>query len=409
MAILRVNRQVHKEAFPIFRDENQWVVLETNKPGFGAALRENGFNVVHCGDVGHIGTPILTIAVLFPSLNVTGTFDSCILWPIDIDQLPRALWTAVGMEEIILQLCIPEGLSETPDTEDMLVQPFTLVRGIQAADVIGSPKFAHSLPEIVRESYENSAEVLGDMIQHLPLVQSYREQEEWLLAAESCEMIITFLADCYKVYGSTFVESDAEVFSQIRSVTTKFAMDLSELRSILRQYEIGLKYAKYALRIALPPTPLSRLYLLRGQAYTGMKQHTKAMRYLLAAQDHKPGDPIVLSAFSTLKKSLDPDPAEAMNKFKKLRTAVEQYKAGEKQRVSSKLAGKIIFRIWEIAHPSLWKIIVGLRQLKLVGLMQRVVAIVLQLKRSLLLYNRPTSNDASTTILNDALLNTADT
>ena len=191
LAILRVNRQIHQEAFPIFRDENQWVVLESNKPGFGKALRENGFNVIYCGDVGHIETRILTISVLFPSLNLTGAIDSCILWPIDVDQLPRALWTAVGMEEIVLRLCVPPGLSETYHADDMLVQPFNLVRGIRSADVIGSPKFAHSLPEVVREPYENSAEVLGEMTQYLSLVQFYKEQGKWLRAAESCEMIIT--------------------------------------------------------------------------------------------------------------------------------------------------------------------------------------------------------------------------
>ena len=121
-------------------------------------------------------------------------------------------------------------------------------------------------------------------------------------------------------------------------------MDLSELKSTLRQYELGLKYANYALRIALPPTPSFRLYLLRGQAYTGVKQHTKAMRDLLTAQEHRPGDSVILNAFGTLKKSLDPDPAKAMNKFKKLRTAVEQYKAGEKQSLSSKQAGKIVIK-----------------------------------------------------------------
>ena len=341
MAILRVNRQIHQEAFTIFRDENRWIVLESNKPGFGRALRKNGFNVVYCGDVGQIETPILlTIAVLFPTLD-TGTIDTCILSPIDIDQLPRALWTAVGMEGIILRLCLSPGLSEKPDIEDVLVQPFTLVRGIRAADVIGSPKFADSLPEVVRNPYENSAHVLGEMTQFITVVQSEKEQGLWLSAAETCEMTITFLADCYKVYGSDFIESNVQVFSQIRLVTVKFAMDLSELRSSMRQYETGLKYAKYALRIALPPTPLYRLHLLRGQAYTGMKQHTKAMRDLLTAQEYNPGDPVVLSALSTLKKSLDPEPAKAMNKFKKLHAAVEKYKVGEQQRLSG---GKIIFK-----------------------------------------------------------------
>ena len=344
MALLRANRQIHQEAFTIFRDENQWVVLESNKPGFGKALVENGFNVVYYGDVGHIETPILTIAVVFPSLNLVGAVDSCILSPMDLDQVPRALWTAVGMEGIVLRLCIPSGLSALPDIEDVFVQPFTLVRGIRAADVIGSPKFADSLPKAVRKPYQNSAHVLGEMTQFITLVQSYKEQELWLLAAESCELTITFLADCYKVYGSTFIESNVQVFSQIRTVTTKFAMDLSEARSMLRQYELGLKYAKYALRIALPPTPLSQLFLLRGQAYTGMRQHTKAMRDLLDAQERSPQNPAVPGAFTTLMKSLDADAAKAMHKFKKLRTAVEQYRAGEKQRLSSKQAGKIVIK-----------------------------------------------------------------
>ena len=327
MAILRVSRQVYKEAHGIFQNENQWVVLGSNKPGFSEAIRDHGFNVVYCGEVEHIKNPILIIAVIFPSLNLAEAINSCIMTTVDIDQLSRALWTAKGMEGMVLQLILPPGLSESPNMEDILIEPFCLVRGIRHAEVTGSPKFAERLPKAAREPFENGAEILAEMAQVCSVVQSYKEQDRWIEAAEACELTITFLADCYKVYGSNIIEDNDQVFAQIRLVAVKFALDLSEARSCLRQYKLGLKYAEYALRISPVPPPMFQICLLRGQAYTGLKQHTEAMRDLLDAQERKPQDSAMLKALGTLKQSLDPDPVKALSAFKDLRTAVEQSKA----------------------------------------------------------------------------------
>ena len=110
------------------------------------------------------------------------------------------------------------------------------------------------------------------------------------------------------------------------------------------QYDLGLKYAKYALRIALPPTQLYRLSMLRGQAYTGLKQHTKAMRDLLDALGHKPQDPAVLQALIELKKSLHPDPLKAHNAFTNLRTAVENYRLENSRGRDQMTAGKVVIK-----------------------------------------------------------------
>jgi len=48
LAITRAYHQIHAEALEVFERENHWVRVQTNKAGFGRALKDRGYGVV-CG------------------------------------------------------------------------------------------------------------------------------------------------------------------------------------------------------------------------------------------------------------------------------------------------------------------------------------------------------------------------
>ena len=357
MSILRVNRQVYKEAYPIFRDENHWITFECNKAGFSKDMKASGFNVVYCGDTRHIENPVLQIAVFFPSLLERHEVDSCVLSCYGIHQFPRALWTAKGMEEMVLYIKLHPTVSKIPENEDGFMFLFKQLRGIEYAVVEGSPKYEESLPKEVTRPYKDAADIRIDLQVCIQQFKTFKEENRWTEAASHCESTIAFLADCYKVYGSQFIEDNDLVFNSIRSLTVQIAMDLAVAKLHVSDYQLGLKYARYALRIT---TDLSHngfclhllhglcLHLLLGQAYMGLKQYPKAMMALLNAQACNPTDSAIIQALSVLKKSLANDPKEALSKFEKLRITADRVQEAEEEALKKKkeefISGKIVVR-----------------------------------------------------------------
>ena len=353
MAILRVNRQVYKEAYPIFRDGNQWITFQCNKAGFSKDMKESGFNVIYCGNTRHIKNPILKITAIFSSLLEKNENDTCVLSCYGIHQLPRVLWTAKGMEEMVLGLDVHPAVSKSPKNEDELMFLFNQLRGIRRVDVRGSPRYAESLPKQVTLLYKDAADIRVDLDLCIGQFHMYKKRNRWGEAAAYCEATIAFLADCYKVYGSHFIEDNYLLFMSIRSLTERIAMNLAEAKLQLFDYKLALKYAKYALRISPDFSQNElRLHLLHGQAYTGLKQNSKAMRALLDAQACKPTDSTIIQALGVLKKSLDIDPKEALSKFKELRITAERVQDEDEDALQEMkeelLSGHIVIRPYEL-------------------------------------------------------------
>lgn len=335
---------------PIFRDENTWITFDCNKAGFSQAMKESGFNVVYCGNTDHIEKPMLRIAVFFPSLLEENYIDSCVLSCYGINQFPRVLWTAKGMEEMVLCLKLNPAISKYPQDEDGIMFLFNQLRGIKRVVVKGSRKYAESLPKEVTRPYKDAADIGVDLDLCIDQFKIYKEGSRWREAATYCESTIAFLADCYKVYGCRFIEDNDVVFGMIKRWTVQVAMDLAEAKVQLSDYELALKYAKYALRISPVPTPNTfRLRLLHGQAYTGLKQESKAMTALLKAQALRPTDSTVIQALGVLKKSLDIDPNEALTKFKELRISTFKNRDADKktelEKIQECLTGNVVVRV----------------------------------------------------------------
>ena len=208
---------------------------------------------------------------------------------------------------------------------------------------------AESLPKEVTRPYKDAADIRIDLQLCIQQFKTFKEENRWTEAATWCESTIAFLADCYKVYGSQFIEDNDLVFNSIRSLTVQIAMNLAEAKLHVSDYQLGLKYARYALRIS---TDLSQngfsLHLLHGQAYMGLEQYPKAMMALLNAQACNPTDSAVIQALSVLKKSLATDPKEALSKFKELRITAERVQEADEEAIEKKeqelMSGKIVVR-----------------------------------------------------------------
>lgn len=70
---------------------------------------------------------------------------------------------------------------------------------------------------------------------------------------------------------------------------------------------------------------------------------SKALRNLVEASELSPGDKGITDALTKLKKSLNPDPGEALKAFKDLRVSIDKEKQAE-QRARDALPGRIIIR-----------------------------------------------------------------
>ena len=250
----------------------------------------------------------------------------------------------------MLGLKLHPGVSGSPETEDGLMFLFNQLRGIKGIVVEGSEKYAKSLPMEVLRPYEDAEDIQVDLDLCIDQFPVYKQGKRWKEAAAHCESTIAFLGDCYKIYGSHFIEGNKPVFESIRKVTAQIAMDLAEAKIHLSDHDLALKYARYAQRISPSPTSNTfRLQLLHGQAYTGLKQDSRAMTALLNAQALRPTDSTVIQALGVLKKSLDVDPNEALTKFKELRlSAFKERKAEEKsdeEKIQEFLTGNIVVRV----------------------------------------------------------------
>lgn len=104
MALLRVNRQMYREASHIF-SENIWVRVHMNKAGLGRDLKSRGYNVQAEGwRYRHNVKRALDIHIRNPTGNNQGA-DSFLISLAAIAQLPRALFTLVGFTS--LEFTIP--------------------------------------------------------------------------------------------------------------------------------------------------------------------------------------------------------------------------------------------------------------------------------------------------------------
>jgi len=349
-AILSTCRQIYAEASSVFPLENTLIMVRVNKAGYGKAIKERGFGVVYRGNVDHIKHPVLKVSVEFPSLKSRNGEDTFVISPVSLTQLPRALWTTKGLEEMILSLELhPIFASRPANEEDDLLFCFHQIRGLRKLNLKGvqQKKYIKGMPNALKAPYKHGKEILKDLEFGLLAPQHAVQHRNWalLVAADHIEATIAFLADCYKIYGEDFVCDNNQNHEKICKTAINLAAGLAQLRLRVGQYESVIKYATLAQRI-LPIADHSKvdLLLMRGEAYEALGQDVKLMKDLLEAQQLMPENKLVTVELTKLKKRLDPDPIKALAAFKDLRVSVSQEKHAEERALNTALNGKIVVK-----------------------------------------------------------------
>ena len=344
-AVLRVNHQIHEEASSIFKSENAWVTVHVNKSGFGAAIKSLGFGVVHCGDISKFPRSVLNIGVTFPSLIELGEADTFVMAALCLSQLPRALWTVKGIEEMSLYIDIDARFANNPSNESALLQCFRQIRGVKNAVVQGasSKEFNTELPRLMMKPYADDEDISLDMQHALEHGCQALQHQNYDEAEGVMEASLAFLADCFRVHSSyPLLTRDDTV--KLHTVTVQLALNLAIVKNHMGKYQHAIKYINYAMTIQ----PISQAdkctaLLQRGRAYAGLKQDNKAVRDFLAAQQVFPTDPDVIRELGDLKKRLHRDPARALLEFKKLRLTVKKEEEEEEAKVAAAMHESCLF------------------------------------------------------------------
>ena len=346
--MLRLNQQVHDEAWTIFARENNWITITINKLGYGAEMKKRGFGVVYCGKLDHITSPVLKVSIEFPSLRSRREKDTFAMTAAGLNRLPRALWTTVGMREMELRLELHPLFATVPaKKEDEVLNCFYQLRGIRKVTLKGGNQKKHKqmIPTELIRPHDDADDISRDLKLVVQFINEGWKSSERQELAELAESTIAFLSDCFKVYGNQFMAEDGKVFEAIAYATIRLAEGIAQARMELHEHRSVIKYATYAMCI-LPITRKRRasLLILRGEAHGAIGENMKQMRNLLEAQELTPNDQSVTKKFVALKKSLHPDPLQAFARFTELRSAVKREEKLERQELNQKLKGKLAFR-----------------------------------------------------------------
>ncbi len=344
-AILVTCRQIHAEASAIFALENTWITVRVNKAGYGKALKERGFGVVYCGNVDRFPNPVLKVSIVFPSLQSQHEEDTFVMSPVSLLQLPRALWTTKGLEEMVLSLEVHRIFTARPaDDEDDLLECFYQIRGLHKLILRGiqQKKYLRDMPSALQAPYKDGNEILKDLRQALLAFKYAHRHKNWEALANRVEASFAFLADCYKIYGSQFVNGKGETYKEICKTIIDLAAGIAQLRLRVGEYDSVIKYATLAQTI-MPIAPHSKvdLLIMRGEAYEALGQDVKLMKDLLEAQKLMPENKTVTAELGKLKKRLDPHPMKALAAFKDMRALVEKQLVEERDTLNTLLDGKV--------------------------------------------------------------------
>ena len=326
MAILRASHQVHEEATNIFKRENVWIKVQVNREDFGQDLRNRGFAVITCKNLDHV-IPTLHVLVLFPSLRSLGQQSVFFMGVAGFLQLSRALWATKGMEEMVLRVELHPDVAMSEAIETELLNPFYQVRGIKKLILKGSQlqDYKTEMTHCLTTPFMESSEVLKDLQQGMTICADLIDGGDLPRGAEALDTQLAFMADCEKILRRRFLRADDKVWNEICEIGYRTAYNLARIRLILGEYETVVNYATHAMRV--PPVEgvtNNQRFLLRGQAYAGLKQESKALRDLLEAQRRMPMNKSVMREMTRLMRSLDPYPRKALEAFKELRIAVRE-------------------------------------------------------------------------------------
>ena len=307
-SILRVNRQIYGEATGIFYLENFWIVVWVNKAGFGKAMKDSGFPVAAAGDLWrHIRSPVMEVAITFPSLKDQKQNDFFVLASIHLKHLMRVLWTAKGSAEIEVMIQIkPPLTSKTPSKTDLL-KPFFKLRRVNNITVLGVSN-QKNIDKLKRKitTIDCINQSIDELRARANSLQRYIKAHEWENAVHQAKNLAVLISDCRLVYDERFVGIEPNLgfnASTARGQAAKeilitTAVSIAEVAIYLSQYENATRFASCALRNLSrsafisrgPSRHASSIVPVYNTASTGtitFADNTKSFIHLLSARAYK--------------------------------------------------------------------------------------------------------------------------
>ena len=290
-------------------------------------LKDHGFAPMRCSTISRPRYSSMSVAIIFPSLLEHGETDSFVMSPTGIGELPRALWTMKGVEEMCVVINILSDVAGHPLNELKLIGPFVRLRGISKAIVCGAhmKRWNTYLPYLMRSIHSGDGEIMQYLQTIAGRAYTSRNDKNYKEAEIAFEEVLSHLSDCYKVYvPGLFGYPDDVLSDEIIPLAVNIALDLAEVKNELGCFHHAIKYSTYAITITpLDDTTTAPVLLARGRAYVGLNQEKLALKDLLSAKRMAPQDAQITLEITQFKKRLYPDPVEALKAHKNLCLAIK--------------------------------------------------------------------------------------
>lgn len=290
--ILRVNRQIYREAWGIFQLENFWTIVSVNKAGFGKELKARGFPIATGSHLEpHIKFPVMRVTVIFSSLKDHKQNDVLVVATAHLKPSMRALWTATGASEMEVLVHIqPPVTNKTPGRRELL-RPFRRLRSIKRVAVWNAVLDRHvdlRLPGMTTTDEIDA--ILGELTAGIDSLYQHMEHKQWLDALAQAEDNSVLMNDSQVVYDPRLSGVKLGVdpaTARARSpaakhVMTANALGVAELALHMHQFPSTIRFVNFALRI-FPALPFpgdelaqSIVFLFRALALVGMHEPDQA-------------------------------------------------------------------------------------------------------------------------------------
>ncbi|MCJ1268444.1 hypothetical protein MMC22_008332, partial [Lobaria immixta] len=356
-AILLTNRQIHREAQPLFQLENFWALIRFNRAGVGRDLRDHGFPVATGDNLRRkVKSPVLKVAVQFSRQKGGNQCDTVAVATVHLERLMRALWTAQGGSEMEVTINVQPPPTNNSPSERNLLWPFFKLRSIKRLEVYGASEQGH-IDELTSAitTTDGINQTLHELAAGVRSFQEYVNTEYWIDAIEELFNVSVLTADCEIAFGRRYrgigPGMDTTLafarYQIVREVFIASAMAGAEIVLHMGDRAYAIVLADRALGflsrdqhiIPVLPTvgahpshqlpPLSNqlppltaittspnetkcnIYLLQARAHIGMRQADDAFRTMQAARDLVPNSVELASVIQAWKVTFRAIPGSA--------------------------------------------------------------------------------------------------
>jgi len=302
-AILRVNRQIYKEARSILYEDNIWIVVKANWKAydFNDMLKSNGFPVLTLRGVGYIEKPSLKIEASFtyPNGEVGVKEVAAIALANDLlIEISRCFWRHADKYSLNLTLTLgsPPYQVSRLQMQEKLLRPFGQARGVKKAVIKGAASKADgkALQKLMQSQVSTWEEVLGTLARFKRSGDVAfllgKLEEAWL----GYRYGIRYLQDCTEICRK-YLEGRGFIWTiRFEALGEELSNNKSLVCLKLGRFDEAVESANNAFLFpGITDIHRARAHYRRGLAYVGLNQDVDAAMDFYYARDLLPTDPAI--------------------------------------------------------------------------------------------------------------------